>query len=294
MTERNANAGGAKAKAKRKLIAVLAVIAVVVVAIIGVFAYQKSQDKGRDVVTVGIVGSTDNAIWAAVQSELDKRGSNVKVEVKSFQDGQYANQAVDNGDLDLTAFQHQAFLDSEIKQHGYKVAVLANTVIQPLNVYSDKVKSVDELKDGDTIAIPNNATNAGRALKVLQSAGVIKVDPAKGYTPSTDDITDNPRHLKFDQVDPTQIMNLLPDYAAGITNTGSVLDSGHSPDEAIYKVPEDLNSEYNKPYINVITSREDRKDTPAFKEIIDAYHTKAVADAIQTAYKGAAKPAFTY
>ena len=281
-------------KAVTKLAIVLVVVAIIAAAVIGVFVYQKSRDSGKRVVTVGIVGSTDTAIWDAVQSELDKSGSNIKVEVKSFQDGQYANQAVDTGDLDLTAFQHQAFLDSEIKQHGYKVAVLAQTVIQPLNLYSDKYKSVDEFKDGDTIAIPNNTTNAGRALKVLQSAGLIKVDPSKGYTPSVDDVTDNPKHLKFDQVDPTQIMNLLPDYAGGITNTGSVIDSGHSPDEAIYKVPDDLTSEYNKPYINVITCREDNKDDPAFKKIVSAYHTKTVADAIAKAYKGAAKPAFTY
>lgn len=169
-----------KTKAKRNLITVLVALAFVIVGIVGYSIYRNAQSSGGTVVTVGVVGNSDDAIWEAVQKELDNENSGITIQTKAFQDGIYANQAQANGELDLTAFQHYAFLNQEKEQKGYKLTAIGETYISPLNLYSQKYKSVKDFKAGDKIAIPNNATNTGRALKVLDSAGLIKLKDNKG------------------------------------------------------------------------------------------------------------------
>lgn len=209
-------------------------------------------------------------------------------------DGIYANQAQANGELDLTAFQHYAFLNQEKEQKGYKLTAIGETYISPLNLYSQKYKSVKDFKAGDKIAIPNNATNTGRALKVLDSAGLIKLKDNTKANPTVDDIAENPSGIDIELNDAAAIINLLPDYAGGITNTNFIIDAGMSVDDALYQAPIDSGNKSFKPYINIIVARDDQKDNATYKKIVDAYHTKAVANAITKNYKGAVVPVFKY
>lgn len=162
-------------------------------------------------------------------------------------------------------------------------------IIAPLGLYSDKISDVSELKEGDKIAIPSDATNGGRALKVLEAAGVIKVDPKAGYTPVLSDITDNPLNLEFIEVEAANTPSLLLDVAAAIINGGHAVDNGLFPEEdAIYL--ETVQEGSDNPYINIVVARTADKDNGIYKRVVEEYRTEAVAKVIEEVYKGAYIP----
>ncbi|MEJ6399899.1 MetQ/NlpA family ABC transporter substrate-binding protein [Nicoliella lavandulae] len=284
-------------KKKRLQLTSLGIVGVLIIVLGGIIlsGHQKSTATSGSVktVNVGVVGATDDPIWKEINKQLAKENINAKVKV--FSDGEALNQATANGQIDINSFQHYAFLKQEEQQKHYKFAVIGQTYIQPLNIYSKKIKSVKDLKDGDKIAIPNNPTNAGRALKVLEKAGLIKTNPAKGYSPTLTDITSNPKHLKIIEVDPAAILKLLPNFAAGITNANFVQANHMNPEkDAIYQIAPNLKDPYNKPWINILVTRESEKNNPTFKKVVKAYNSKAVYDLIKKEYQGVDVPAFNY
>lgn len=251
----------------------------------------KSSSASTKTVKVGVVGTTDKPIWDQVNKNL--KSEHIKVKLVSFSDGILANQALNNKELDMVAFQHYAFLHQEEKEKHYKFAVIGQTYLTPLNIFSDKIKSVKDIKEGDKISIPNNVTNAGRALKVLQSAGLIKVNPKAGDTPAIKDITENKLNLKIVQQDPAKIMSLLPDVTAGITNSNFVKAAHKDPiNDAIYKTSFDYSDKNNKPWINTITVRASDKNNATYKKVVKAYHRKNVVKVYNTKFKHLYVPAF--
>lgn len=235
------------------------------------------------IVKVGVVGDSTNFIWDIVNENL--KDENIIVELQSFSDGTYTNIAQSEGELDLTSFQHHAFLNQEINDKGYDFTAIADTYVAPLNIFSEKVESVSEIKEGDTILIPNNVTNAGRALIVLDRAGLITVDPEKGNLPTNNDILENPLKLKIEEADPATILQLLPDVAAGITNAGIVQDNGKDPiEDAIFNLEIDPDDEAFAPYINVIVARTEDKDNEIYAKVVEAYLQDNVKEAITKEY----------
>lgn len=242
-------------------------------------------------IKVGVVGTTDNPLWTQVNKNL--KSEYIKVKPVSFSDGILANEALNNKELDMVAFQHYAFLHQEEKEKHYKFSVIGQTYLTPLNIFSDKIKNIKQLKSGDKIAIPNNVVNAGRALSVLQEAGLIKIDPKAGDTPAIKDITENKLKLKIVQVDPAKIMNLLPDFAAGITNSNFVKASHKDPiDDAIYKSSFDYSDKTNKPWINVIAVRTSDKNNATYKKVVQAYQTKSIVKVMNKTFNHMYTPAF--
>lgn len=244
------------------------------------------EDVKKDeptIVKVGVVGDSTNFIWDIVNENL--KDENIIVELQSFSDGTYTNIAQSEGELDLTSFQHHAFLNQEINDKGYDFTAIADTYVAPLNIFSEKVESVSEIKEGDTILIPNNVTNAGRALIVLDRAGLITVDPEKGNLPTSNDILENPLKLKIEEADPATILQLLPDVAAGITNAGIVQDNGKDPiEDAIFNLEIDPDDEAFAPYINVIVARTEDKDNEIYAKVVEAYLQDNVKEAITKEY----------
>lgn len=235
------------------------------------------------IVKVGVVGDSTNFIWDIVNENL--KDENIIVELQSFSDGTYTNIAQSEGELDLTSFQHHAFLNQEINDKRYDFTAIADTYVAPLNIFSEKVGSVSEIQEGDTILIPNNVTNAGRALIVLDRAGLITVDPEKGNLPTNNDILENPLKLKIEEADPATILQLLPDVAAGITNAGIVQDNGKDPiEDAIFNLEIDPDDEAFAPYINVIVARTEDKDNEIYAKIVEAYLQDNVKEAITKEY----------
>ena len=247
---------------------------------------ETGSETENKVVKVGLVGESSDQ-WEPVIKNLAKEG--ITIELVPFSDYSQPNQALADKEIELNAFQHYAFLNKDKEDRGFDLTVIGEGVIAPLGVYSNKIKSVDELKDGDSIAIPSDATNGGRALKVLEAAGVIKVDEAAGYTPTLDDIKENSKNIKFIEVEAAQTPRLLEDVAAALINGGHAVDAGLNPkDDSIYL--EEVKEGTENPYINVIVARTEDKDNEVYKKIVEEFRSDEVAKVIEEVYKGAYIP----
>ncbi|RBP99851.1 MetQ/NlpA family ABC transporter substrate-binding protein [Bifidobacterium xylocopae] len=285
---------GRKRRAKVELTVLSALIVLALVAVCGVSYRLHGGHEGDTEVRIAVIGSSDDQIWQAVQTELDRRGDRIHITLKPFQDAIYLDQVLSNREVDLNAGEHYAFLESDIKTNGYRLTPIGDTYISPMNLYSKRYRSAHDFPEGAKVAIPNNTTNMGRALKVLERAGLIGLRDPKTTTPVPEDIVDNPNHLVIEQTDPAGIVNLLPDYAGGVVNANFVIDAGMKVTDAIYQVPYDLKDPANHPYVNIIVANSDRRSDPVCRKVVAAYHSKAVADTINRIYKGASVPAFAY
>ncbi len=242
-------------------------------------------------IRLGVVGE-HNVEWEGVISDLKKE--HIKLTLVKFADYTIPNRALNDGDIDLNAFQHKAFLKADSESHGYSLSSIGDTIICPLGAYSNKIKKLEELKDGDIIAIPNDPTNGGRALKLLESAGLISLNPDKGYLPTVRDITSNEKHLKIYEVDAGNTPSLLPDVAVSIINSNYATDNHLNPlTDAIYLDATGHVDEHN-PYVNIIAARSAEADDPDFKKVVKAYQSDRTARVILKEYHGVNLPVFDY
>ena len=250
-----------------------------------VFGAGKKSKKAKAVdIKIGVVGSIYEDLWAPAQKALKAEGINLKI--VQFSDYVTPNNALSNGEIDLNAFQHRIFLENDAGSHNYDVKLIGNTFIIPLNLYSSKVKSVAELKNGATIAIPNDVTNGGRAIKVLAAAGLIKLNANAGFNPTVADIIENPKNLVIKELAANTIPSALADVDAAIVNGNYALDFGIKTESAIFKDT----SVDEKQYWNLIAARgADLKD-PAkveiFRKVVKAFQTKETEDVFNKTFGG--------
>lgn len=238
-------------------------------------------------VKLGLIGD-ETRVWDSVRARLAKEG--IEIEYVKFTDYSQPNAALADGSIDVNAFQHQIFLDSYNSEHKTDIVSIGNTINAPLGVYSEKIKDIKDIKEGATIAIPNDPTNGGRALRLLQSAGLIKVDEAKGYRPTVADIKENTLQLEIKELDASQTARALPDVDASIINSGVAVDAGFIPTkDAIYLEPVD---EKSKPYVNVIAVRKEDENNEVYNKIVDVYQTEETKKVIEEVYKGSIIPAW--
>jgi D-methionine transport system substrate-binding protein len=255
-----------------------------------VFAGGNKQEAAgtETVVKVGVTGDAHEQ-WDYIAESLKKEG--IRIELVKFGEYVLPNRALEDGEIDLNAFQHYAYLNNEIKTKGYHITPIGDTIIAPLGLYSKKIKSVSELKPQDKIAIPNDLVNGGRALRVLEKAGLLTVPEAAGPTPNISDISANPLKLQLIEVEAAQTPRLLDDVAASIINGGHAVDAGFNPERDSLALERQSEGSQN-PYINIIAARTADKDNPVYQRIVREYHTDAVRNIIQTVFKGAYIPAF--
>lgn len=233
-------------------------------------------------IKVGISAGIDQPMWEEVK-RVAKEKYQLDVEVVTFTDYVLPNEALNSRDIDANAFQHGPYLEQQMKERGYKLAAVGKTFVFPIAGYSRTLKSVDQLKDGSTIAIPNDPTNLGRSLLLLQKIGLIKVNADKGLLPTVLDITDNPHQLKIVEIEAAQLPRALDDSKVdvAIINTNYSAQIGLSPQKNGLFV-EDKES----PYVNLIVAREDNKDSQQVQDLVKAYHTDEVAAAAEKVYHG--------
>ena len=268
---------------KERRLKVLTVALLVLVSILATACGKKGEEGKDSTVKIGVVGEA-NEMWEPVIEELKKEGINVELVV--FTDYTTPNKALNDGDTDLNAFQHYAYFNSEIDNNGYKLTSIGDTFISAMNIYSNKVKDVSEITDGAKIAIPNDATNGGRALKILEAAGLIKLNPDAGDSPEKADITENPFNIELVEVDAANIYALLPDVTAAVINCNYALDNGLNPGED--SVFQDNVSIYaGKSYVNLIAARTEDADNETYKKIVETYQSDAVKEVYADAFKGA-------
>jgi D-methionine transport system substrate-binding protein len=238
-------------------------------------------------IVVGTVSGSDVAFLEKAAEVAGRAG--VKVTIKEFSDYAQLNPALAAGDITLNSFQHVPYLESYLKDNPGDLVSIGSTYIAPMGIYSKTIKSLDELKEGDVVAIPNDPSNGGRALLLLEKAGKIKLKPGAGITATPYDIAENPLKLKITEVDAAQTPNALDDAAAAAINNNYATPRGLNPlRDAIFLEASD------SPYVNIIVARGSEKDNPGCLAFVKAYQSQEVADLIIETDKGATIPAFPY
>ena len=272
---------------------VLNILAVALIMIFTIFAVvscgegSSSSSGGNKVVRVGFAGDSDYQIWNPIVSKLSNEG--ITVELYTFSDYTIPNQALNDGEIDLNAFQHYAYFNDEVSNKGYDIVAIADTYISAMNIYSQKISNVSEVKRRDKVAIPNDPSNGGRALKVLEAAGLIKVRPEAGDTPSVSDIIENPLDLDIVEIDAGSIYSLLPDVACAVINGNYAIDFDLNPgSDYIFKDDPAIYS--GKSFVNLIAARTKDKDNELYKKVIEAYQSDIVEEVYANNFKGSYLP----
>ncbi|MFG6561425.1 MetQ/NlpA family ABC transporter substrate-binding protein [Sulfitobacter sp. 1A15299] len=205
----------------------------------------------------------------------------LEIDVVEFSDYVVPNQALADGDIQANSFQHVPYLEAQMKDRGFELSVVGNTITTPMGVYSDKITDLADLEDGATFGIPNDPTNGGRALLVLQELGLIKVDEAAGLVPTVLDITENPKDLSFKELDAAQLPRSLADLDAALINTNYAIASGLSPKEDSIAMESAEN-----PYVNVIAVRKGDEEAAWVETLLKAYHSDEIKAFIEESYQG--------
>lgn len=241
-----------------------------------------AQDKP---IKIGVTAGPHAQIFEQVKKIAEKDG--LKIQVVEFSDYVQPNAALASGDLDANSYQHKPYLDQQVKDRGYKFAPVGYTVNFPIGIYSRKVKSLKDLKDGARVGIPNDPTNGGRVLLVLQDQGLIKLKPDAGLKATPLDVVDNPRKIKFVELDAAQLPRSLDDLDASAINTNYAISAGlHPGKDAIAQ------ENAKSPYVNLIAVREADKDKPWVAKLVKAYQSAEVKQFVVTEFKGAVVPGF--
>ena len=220
-----------------------------------------------------------------VKPALAKEGVNLKVKV--FTDYIQPNVQVAEKRLDANFFQHQPYLDEFNKAKGTNLVSVAAVHLEPLGAYSSKYKKLDEIKDASTVVIPNDATNGGRALLLLDKAGLIKLKDSTNILSTVKDITSNPKNLKFRELEAATIPRVLTQVDLALINTNYALEAKLNPEKDALVIEGS-----DSPYVNILVARPDDKDSDDMKKLVAALHTPEVKAFILEKYKGAIVPAF--
>lgn len=252
-------------------------------------AETKTEDKAEGTtIKIGVVGEYNEVLEKVIGRYEDATGN--KVELQKFSDYSQPNEALIAGDIDLNAYQHHKFLDEFNESKGSDLVGIGDTMLAPMGLYSEKIKSIDELKDGAKVAIPNDPTNESRALFLLQEAGLIKVDGKAGDLIGVDKVTDNPKNLEIIEMDASTTPRSLEDVDIAAVNDTFALDSGLDKEKSIFV--EDPKSESVKEYINLIAARKEDENNEAYKEFVKYYQTEETKKDMEEITKGAWLPAW--
>ncbi len=236
-------------------------------------------------IRVGVTAGPHAEVLDVVKKVAAERG--VEIKVVEFTDYVFPNQALANKDLEANSFQHEPYLKNQIAKTGWKLVKVAYTTASPMGFYSKKYKSVADLPDGATVAIQNDPTNGSRALQILANNGVIKLRDPTSVTAGIIDISDNPKKLKFVELDAAQLSRSLPDVDAASINNNYAIQAGLDPvRDSLLKEP------LESPWVNILAVREEDKDKPWVKQLVEAYHSEPVKQFILTRFKGAYVPAW--
>lgn len=243
-------------------------------------------------IKVGVVGENNDQWEQLLIPELAKEG--IEIELVKFSDYVMPNRALQDGEVDLNAFQHHNFLNNWNKENGGSLVAIADTLVAPLCVYSKKIKSMDELKEGDSIAIMNDVVNEARALRMLEAAGFIKLREDTTELATAADIVENRLNLNLIEMEAALTASALndPAVACAFLNGTHARDAGYTNDQAILMEQYDPDNKDMAGIVNVIAARENNKDNPVFARIAELYHSDAMRELFKAVYAGVYIPAF--
>lgn len=199
------------------------------------------------------------------------------------------NTAVDEGDEDANYFQHTPYLEQFNEENGTDLVSAAKIHYEPMGVYAGKTTSLEDLPDGATIAVPNDATNEARALQLLAAQGLIEIDPDAGLNATPNDITSNPKNLEFTELDASMIPNTIDEFDLNVINSNYALQAGLNPAEDAL-ASEDADSDAAQTYANIIAVKAGHENDPAIVALVDALHSDEIQEFINTTYQGSVLP----
>lgn len=274
-----------------KFLSILIIFSIIVLA--GCSATDSNVDstnanKAEEKTTKLVVGATPvphAEILNFVKPILKEKG--IELEIKEFTDYTTPNIALNDKQLDANFFQHIPYMDDFAKEKNIKLVAATKVHVEPMGVYSNKIKSIGELKNDASIAIPNDATNEGRALLLLQKQGLIKLKDEKNLTQTPKDIIENPKNLKFKELEAAQLPRVLQDVDIAVINTNYALEAKLNPTKDALFI-EDKDS----PYANILAVRPDNEKDPKIMELVKILNSDDVKKFINEKYSGAIVPAF--
>ena len=246
---------------------------------------EDGQSTDGKKVVIGVSPAPHKEIAEKAKEILAKDG--IELEIKEFDDYVTPNTSLEEKDIDLNFFQHIPYLENFNKERGTKIVSLGGVHLEPMGIYSKKYKSLDELKAGDEVIIPNDATNGARALKILEDNKVIKLKENAGLEATEKDIAENPKNLKFTPVEAPTIPRAYEDAAIAVINSNYALEANLSPKKDAIATEK---AEGN-PFANVIAAREEDKDNETYKKVLEAFQSDEVKKYIEEKFEGEIIPA---
>ncbi|MEX2632345.1 MAG: MetQ/NlpA family ABC transporter substrate-binding protein [Tistlia sp.] len=233
---------------------------------------------------IGVTPGPHAEILEQVKPVAAEQG--LEIEIVEFSDYVVPNEALNAGEIQANSFQNQPYLDNQIADRGYALETAALTVNFPLGIYSSKHDSWDAVPEGASVAIQNDPTNGGRSLLLLQDKGAITLREGVGYAPSVADIVENPKNLRFIEIDAAQTPRVLPDVDAAAINTNYAVEAGLTPEQAL------LREDPKGPYVNILVVRSQDRDAAWVAKLVAAYHSPAVREFVETRFEGAVLPSW--
>ncbi|MGR5267388.1 MetQ/NlpA family lipoprotein [Vibrio astriarenae] len=241
---------------------------------------DKEVDTSK--IKVGVMAGAEAQV-AEVAAKVAKEKYDLDVQLVTFTDYVTPNAALDDGSIDLNAFQHKPYLDQQVADRGYKLTIAGNSFVYPIAGYSKQVTSVDEIADGARIAVPNDPTNLGRSLLLLEQQGLLTLREGVGLLATVRDITENPKNLTILELDAAQLPRSLDDVALSIINTTYASSINLTPErDGVFVEGKE------SPYVNLIVAREDNVDAENVQNFVKAYQTEEVYTAASEIFQGGA------
>lgn len=276
---------------KRKSILSLLLTGALAISLIGCGNTNKETEtgsKGEDkTITIGVTPVPHKEIVEEIKPDLEAEGYTVKI--VEFTDYVTPNTSLAEGELDANYFQTVAYLEETNEGKGLDLTYTKGIHLEPLGIYSSTIKSLEELKEGATVAVPNDPSNEARALRVLEGAGLIKLKEGELVTPK--DITENPKNLKFEELEAAQLPRVLEEVGIAVINGNYALEAGLNPAEnALYL--EDATKEASKKYHNVLAVKKGNEDSEKIKVLTNALTSDKVKKFIEEKYNGSVIPTF--
>ena len=271
---------------KKHLLAALLTLVTVVTAACGSTSAKEQKTEEPTKIKVGASVTPHSEILNEAKKILANEG--IELEVVEIEDVVTPNTGVVEGSLDANFFQHQPYLDDFNSENKTNLVSVGAIHYEPFGVYSSKIKSLDELEDGAKVAVPNNVTNEARALLLLEQEGVIKLKSDAGITATPADIVENPKNITFVEIDPSQLVNALPDVAVAVINGNYAIEGGLHVKEALAVEANDGLAA--KTYANIVVTDEKNKDNAALKKLVEVLQSEEIQKFIEEKYDGAVVP----
>lgn len=246
------------------------------------------SEKNLEVIKVGASITPHAEILRSVSDELEKQG--YKLEVVEYNDYIIPNTALESGELDANYIQHLPYLEDFNKENGTHIVSVADIHYEPFGIYAGKSDSLENLKEGAVIAVPNDTTNEARALLLLQDQGLIKLKENAGLTATVKDIADNPKNFEIKELEAAQVPKALQDVDVAAINTNYALEANLKLCDAL--ASEGTDSLAAKTYANIIAVKEGNENADKIKALIDAVKSDKVKKFIEDKYEGAVVPIF--